>query len=83
MPTMGTVSNAATSVERGLQVARSAKAKLAAVQENIAADAAVGLTREGGNFAIKVNLQRPMAGVPAEVDGVRVKTEIVGSIRKY
>ncbi|MGL6094992.1 MAG: hypothetical protein ACRC7O_04200 [Fimbriiglobus sp.] len=45
----------------------------------------VGITRIGGGYGLKVNLgAEPAAGaaVPREVDGVPVRTEVVGPIGK-
>lgn len=43
----------------------------------------VGITRVGDGYGVKVNLsKRPSARLPAQVDGVPVRVEIVGVIRK-
>jgi hypothetical protein len=44
----------------------------------------VGITRVGGEYAIKVNLSEPVGPetkLPAEIDGVRVRVEVTGPIR--
>lgn len=44
----------------------------------------VGIARQGAGYAVKLNLVRPTEtdAVPARVDGVPVKVEIVGEITK-
>jgi hypothetical protein len=45
----------------------------------------VGITRIGAGYGIKVNVSRPPAdpsAIPAEVAGVPVRAEVVGTIRK-
>jgi hypothetical protein len=44
----------------------------------------VGITRIGNGYGLKVNLGEnvPADAVPAHVDGVPIKTEMVGTIRK-
>ncbi len=44
----------------------------------------VGITRVGGEYAVKVNLREPINGkikVPAEINGVLVCVEVTGRIR--
>jgi hypothetical protein len=44
----------------------------------------VGITRVGGEYAIKVNLSEPVGPeteLPAEIDGVPVRVEVTGVIR--
>jgi hypothetical protein len=68
-----------------LDQARAAKPRVMAVFEKLAAVAGVGVTRVGGGYGVKVNLQtRPAEGtkLPDAVDGVPVRVEVVGSIRK-
>lgn len=45
----------------------------------------VGITKVDGDYALKVNLSAPPANparLPHHVNGVKVKTEVVGTIRK-
>lgn len=46
----------------------------------------VGLTRVGDDYAVKVNLAAPPADadatIPATIDGVPVRVEVVGTPRK-
>ena len=44
----------------------------------------VGITRVAGEYAIKVNLSEPVGPgteLPTEIDGVRVRVEVTGTIR--
>lgn len=46
--------------------------------------AGVGITRVGGEYAVKVNLTAPVAAgvkIPTDIDGVRLKVEVTGTIR--
>ncbi len=63
--------------------ARAAKSVLAA---SLGADpgiVGIGLARRESGYVLKVNLADPAAArrVPGDVDGVRVVTEVVGTIR--
>ena len=63
--------------------ARAAKSVLA---ESLGADpgiVGIGLARRQSDYVLKVNLADPAAAlrVPEDVDGVRVVTEVVGTIR--
>jgi hypothetical protein len=63
--------------------ARAAKSTLAA---RFAADpgvAAVGLGRENAEYVVRVDLTEAGAGsrVPRDVDGVRVVTQVIGTVR--
>jgi hypothetical protein len=45
----------------------------------------VGITRSGEGYGLKVNLQREVSAgteVPKEVQGVPVKVEVVGTVKK-
>jgi hypothetical protein len=45
----------------------------------------VGITRVGGDYAVKINMSGPPGPdveIPADIDGVPVRIEIIGSIRK-
>ena len=44
----------------------------------------VGITRVAGEYAVKVNLSEPVEPgieIPADVDGVKVRVEVTGTIR--
>jgi hypothetical protein len=44
----------------------------------------VGITRVGGEYAVKVNVSEPLdddAAVPADIEGVPVRVEVTGAIR--
>lgn len=72
-------------VSTTLDQARAAKAKAAETFGRAASVVGVGITRIGDGFGIKVNLKEaPAADVtlPKTVDGVPVRLEIVGPIRK-
>jgi hypothetical protein len=61
-------------------------AKQAALQrfQTIGKVVGVGITRIAGEYAIKVNLSEPVdpgTELPTEIDGVRVRVEVVGVIR--
>ena len=63
--------------------ARAAKSSLAA---RFAADpgvAAVGLSRQDADYVVRVDLTEAGAGVrvPHDVDGVRVVTQVIGTVR--
>ncbi len=69
------------SIER----ARAAKAKAEATFRRLGKVAGVGITPLGSGYGIKVNLtEEPAPGVvlPGDVDGVPVRVEIVGAVRK-
>ena len=45
----------------------------------------IGIARVEGGYGLKVNLQQPLAeqgAVPQEIDGVPIRFEVVGPIRK-
>ena len=67
---------------RTLEEARAAKNK---AKELFASNVGVGVTRLGDGYAVKVNLQTPLPeneSVPTSIDGVPLKFEVVGEIRK-
>lgn len=52
--------------------------------ERLGMNVAVGITRVGDNYAVKVNVGEPPppdVKIPTEVDGVPIKFEVTGSIR--
>ena len=63
--------------------ARAAKTALAARFATDPGVAAVGLGREDTEYVVRVDLTEPGAGsrVPHAVDGVRVVTQVIGTIR--
>ncbi len=68
-----------------LESVRAAKPAAQKVFAALADVAGVGITRIGDGYGVKVNLRAaPAAGVvlPAEVEGVPVRVEVVGTIRK-
>jgi hypothetical protein len=65
---------------------RAEAAKQTALQrfQTIGKVVGVGITRIGGEYAVKVNLSEPLEpgiDAPAEIDGVRVRVEVTGVIR--
>lgn len=68
-----------------LEEARAAKDRVRKLCARKADVAGVGITRVGDGFGVKVNLTTaPAEGVelPKVVDGVPIKVEVVGPIRK-
>jgi hypothetical protein len=68
-----------------LEQARAAKAAALRHFENLGTVVGVGVTRVEGAYAVKVNLSEPPAEgteLPEEIDGVPVRIEVVGTIRK-
>jgi hypothetical protein len=68
-----------------LEQARAAKVAVLRRCEKLGIDVAAGITRADGDYAVKVNLkERPPEGVtlPSEIDGVPIRVEIVGTVRK-
>ena len=69
-----------------LNEAQKAKARASQVFAPLVGEVAVGIVRLGQEeFCLKVNLSEPPGedvSLPTEVDGVPVKVEVVGKIRK-
>jgi len=65
----------------GLEQARAAKAALAEALEGHPAVNGIGIARAGDGYELKVNLRRP-AEVPGEIEGVPVRSAVVGEITK-
>jgi hypothetical protein len=69
-----------------LKDAQAAKAQAAQVFRELVGEVAVGITKLADDqFALKVNLTeqpRPGVNLPQEIQGVPVKVEVVGRIRK-
>lgn len=71
----------AISIEQARQAKQSAKSVLAKVPGVVG----VGLTKVGDDYALKVNLRETLPAnitVPEHIEGVPVRVEIVGSIKK-
>jgi hypothetical protein len=66
-----------------LEQARAAKSKAIALLAALPV-VGVGITRIGDGYGLKVNLSASVvaAAVPGDVDGVPIKMEVVGEIRK-
>jgi hypothetical protein len=65
---------------------RAQAAKRAALErfEKLGTVTGVGITRVGGEYAVKVNLREavvPAVEMPADIDGVPVRVEITGTIK--
>jgi hypothetical protein len=68
-----------------LENARAVKARLSDEIGNHPQVNGIGITRVGGGFGVKVNLEhgkRQDFQVPDEIDGVRIRFEPVGPITK-
>ncbi len=65
-----------------LDQARRAKITVAALVDGDDRIAGIGLapTPDGG-YEVKLNLREPVEGLPTEIDGVPVTTEVVGDVR--
>jgi hypothetical protein len=69
-----------------LEEARRAKPRALALFTPLASVVGVGITRIGNGCGLKVNLRSqppPDAQLPAEVDGVPVRVEVVGQPHKW
>ena len=67
-----------------LQKAQAAKKVALRLFETLDSVVGVGITRLGGQYAVKVNLSAPVApGIefPTEINGFPVRVEVTGSIR--
>lgn len=67
-----------------LQKARAAKRRAVEEFSHLACVTAVGITRVGDDYAVKVNLSEPAdpgVELPTEIDGVRVCVEVTGKVR--
>ena len=68
-----------------LEQARAAKPAALAAFERLADVLGIGITRIGDDYALKINLREApssTADLPSQIDGVPVRVEIVGTIRK-
>lgn len=72
-------------LDQSLQKARDAKAETLRIFTGLAGSAAVGITRIGDQYGLKVNLARPLAesvSPPSSVNGVPLRIEVTGRITK-
>jgi hypothetical protein len=68
-----------------LDRARAAKAHAHAVFSKLGDVVGVGITTIGSEYGLKINLASPpptSSTLPTEIDGVPVRVEVVGRIRK-
>lgn len=66
-----------------IDAAREAKKRVAAILDEQGVEASIGIAKAGEGFAVKVNLKDPSdADLPSVVDGVSVRLESVGRMRK-
>ena len=68
-----------------LEQARAAKEKAFEVCSAVAKVVGVGIAPLEGGYAVKVNLEEPLPEgtlLPVSVDGVPIRVEVVGRIRK-
>jgi hypothetical protein len=68
-----------------LEEARAAKKAALGVFERLTKVSGIGITRSGPGYGLKINVQNPLpatATVPKAIDGVPVRIEVVGPIRK-
>lgn len=68
-----------------LEQARAAKAAALRYFEHVGIVVGVGVTRIDADYAVKINLREPLpshVNVPPDIDGVPVRVEVVGPIRK-
>jgi hypothetical protein len=69
--------------KRTLSEARAAKARAFEVFAPKAKVVGVGITRVEQGYGVKINLESPSEHeLPAEVDGVPIRVEVVGPVRK-
>jgi len=69
----------------GLDKARAAKERVKAAFAGKASVVGIGITRVGNGYGVKVNLGAPPeadANLPETIDGVPIRIEVVGPIRK-
>ena len=65
-----------------LSQVRAAKKKAETKLRGVREVNGIGITKIGADYALKVNLEaQPRTPVPTSIDGVPVKTEVVGKIR--
>jgi hypothetical protein len=69
----------------GLDEARAAKERAKAIFAGKTSVVGIGITRVGDRYGVKVNLDAPPATdaeFPETIDGVPIRMEVVGPIRK-
>lgn len=74
-----------SSVCRSLEEARSAKKVAQVAFERLGKIAGIGITRSGEGYGLKVNVLRGFPSnqeTPKEIQGVPVRIEVVGPIKK-
>ncbi len=67
-----------------LERAQAAKKTALRRFRNLETVTGIGITRVGGEYAVKLNLSEPMAdaaSLPAEIDGVPLRIEVTSVIR--
>lgn len=65
-----------------LDEARAAKSKALNLLRNAPAVVGVGIARLNGGYCVKVNVSQSQRGMPTDIDGVPVRVEVVGTLRK-
>jgi hypothetical protein len=68
-----------------LEQARAARPAALRTFEHLSTVNGVGISRVGEDYVLKVNLREPIprgVDVPAQVDGVPVRVEVTGAIRR-
>ena len=71
--------------DESLERARAAKTRALELFSKLGDVVGIGVTRIDDQYGLKVNLSsapKDASALPREVDGVRVKVEVVGTIRK-
>ena len=71
--------------ETTLEQARAAKQAAIEAFKGLGQVVGVGITRIGGGYGLKINLQEPPptgVALPQEINGVPIQVDIVGRIRK-
>jgi len=69
----------------GLVEARAAKERAKAIFASKPSVVGIGITRVGDRYGVKVNLDAPPApdaNLPESIDGVPIRIEVVGPIRR-
>lgn len=67
-----------------LERAQAAKSVALRRFKDVAHVVGVGITRVGGEYAVKINLSEPVdpdVELPTEIDGVAVRVELTGPVR--
>lgn len=65
-----------------LDEARAAKSKALTLLRNAPSVVGVGIARLNGGYCVKVNVSQSRRDMPADIDGVPVRVEVVGALRK-